>query len=759
MKKRLISALLVLLLVVSLAPVTMAEDSSYIEIRTVEDLYCVRNNLAGHYILMNDIDLTEATAKDGEWDYSGKGWWPIGYDNQWQSYSDFTGVFDGNGYSIIGMRIDADAARMGLFVSVKGVVRDLNIQSANIKNSCSSTKTSDCPCTGTIAAVATGVIEGCSVSGSIWHREIYSYVGGIVGYSKNATIKHCCNMSTIQGSNYVGGIVGFAAMSTIQECYNLGSIQAWWDLPCALSYIGGIAGLSSGTITDCYNVADVTEYCSGDISLAKVFAGGITGTGNATHCYNIGHVRGGTLTLERVSGFHKDAISNSGTLTQCYYLMGSADSPKATPLSETQIKLKSMYFGFDFNEVWMINNTLSYPYPQLRFQPQVPCDHAAVENIYEKTPTCTVDGYTQGTRCKYCGEILSGLIVLPAAGHHYSEKWSYSTLSHWHECNCGDRQDKSDHVYQWKYDTKFHWKECFCGSKTDSTVHTFENSIVKKATCEENGTEILTCSDCGYSYTRTISAAGHNYGDWKPGIVATHVQKGFNYRVCSNCGNIERVDVPAMGHAYDTTVWRTDAASHWHTCSCGAISSTAAHSFGSWVTTTAATHAASGSRYRICSECGYKQEETIPATGHSYSSAWNFDATYHWHTCACGAISSTAAHSFGDWRTVTEATRTTEGLSKRACAVCGWEETKVIPSVKIACGDVNDDGSVNQTDLTVLSRHVANLQSITGADKQNAADYNGDGTVTAADLTALARYLITGAHSAAGVEGLSAKTG
>lgn len=37
--------------------------AGYTAIRTIDDLYAIRNNLSGKYILMNDIDLSQATAR------------------------------------------------------------------------------------------------------------------------------------------------------------------------------------------------------------------------------------------------------------------------------------------------------------------------------------------------------------------------------------------------------------------------------------------------------------------------------------------------------------------------------------------------------------------------------------------------------------------------------------------------------------------------------------------------------------------------
>ena len=64
--KRLLAWITSITLIVGLfigaAPVTSyGADDDPIEIRTVADLYAINNNTSGKYILMNDLDLTEAT--------------------------------------------------------------------------------------------------------------------------------------------------------------------------------------------------------------------------------------------------------------------------------------------------------------------------------------------------------------------------------------------------------------------------------------------------------------------------------------------------------------------------------------------------------------------------------------------------------------------------------------------------------------------------------------------------------------------------
>ena len=61
----------------------------------------------GNYILMNDLDLSEATSNGGDWDFMGNGWDPIGSGGVYVDTA-FTGTFDGNGYCISGLNIKVD---------------------------------------------------------------------------------------------------------------------------------------------------------------------------------------------------------------------------------------------------------------------------------------------------------------------------------------------------------------------------------------------------------------------------------------------------------------------------------------------------------------------------------------------------------------------------------------------------------------------------------------------------------------------------
>ncbi|MCC8090656.1 MAG: dockerin type I domain-containing protein, partial [Oscillospiraceae bacterium] len=56
-------------------------------------------------------------------------------------------------------------------------------------------------------------------------------------------------------------------------------------------------------------------------------------------------------------------------------------------------------------------------------------------------------------------------------------------------------------------------------------------------------------------------------------------------------------------------------------------------------------------------------------------------------------------------------------------------------------GDLNGDGEVDASDLTILARHVGKVEYITDETALANADVTGDGEVDASDLTKLAQYV------------------
>lgn len=68
-------------------------------------------------------------------------------------------------------------------------------------------------------------------------------------------------------------------------------------------------------------------------------------------------------------------------------------------------------------------------------------------------------------------------------------------------------------------------------------------------------------------------------------------------------------------HSHDYGEWQHDDTQHWKVCSCGEEIGRGNHDLGNWITDREATATEAGTKHRECQTCGYRQTETIPATG------------------------------------------------------------------------------------------------------------------------------------------------
>lgn len=216
---------------------------------------------SGSYTLTKDIIVTEPYA------------------------SDFSGTFDGNGHTVT-LDITASTAYVGLFKTLSGGAVVKNVITA-----------------GTVTATGK------------------NNVGGIAGfantYSGDVTIENCKNTAAITGNNEVGGILGYCSGSahsvTVTDCANTGTISGTRKL-------GGICGNLENAhfIKNCYN--------SGTVTGSTI--GGILGRGakgvSIENCYNVGNIV--------YSGTNGSAIVGTGyakkpvEVKNCYALEGSAQA-------------------------------------------------------------------------------------------------------------------------------------------------------------------------------------------------------------------------------------------------------------------------------------------------------------------------------------------------------------------------------------------------------------------------------------------------
>ena len=217
MKKRVISLLLALVLALGLLPTTAFAADEPTAVNSATDFKNMEPN--GKYILKQDITVKEPYA------------------------SDFSGTFDGNGYTIT-LEITRDKAtnNTGLFskIAASGVVKNI---------------------------ITAGKLDGTGKK----------YIGGIAGKCEG-TIDKCGNTATIKGKQGVGGIVGQvdATTATISNCYNAGEITA------TSRQAGGIVGSAQwATIRACVNYGTISAKSSG----GGIYGGANSSKTKVTNCH------------------------------------------------------------------------------------------------------------------------------------------------------------------------------------------------------------------------------------------------------------------------------------------------------------------------------------------------------------------------------------------------------------------------------------------------------------------------------------------
>lgn len=164
--------------------------------------------------------------------------------------NDFTGTFDGNGHTVT-LNITSGSANTGLFKKLVG--------GATVKNVTTAGTVSGGASTGAIAGNADGKVSIFNCKNTATVTGTGKGVGGILGYSYPAngyaTIESCANTGAIvaEGKQQTGGIAGnLEGAHVIRNCYNTGSVTA-------TSGFAGIVGRGTKgvTVENCYSTGAI----------------------------------------------------------------------------------------------------------------------------------------------------------------------------------------------------------------------------------------------------------------------------------------------------------------------------------------------------------------------------------------------------------------------------------------------------------------------------------------------------------------------
>lgn len=190
---------------------------------------------------------------------------------------------------------------------------------------------------------------------------------------------------------------------------------------------------------------------------------------------------------------------------------------------------------------------------------------------------------------------------------------------HWKACTkCGEEAEKEAHRYDNSCDAT-----CNVCGKERTVTHAYSAS-------EHDGYTLYTCSVCGKNYRETHAPKDetcktHSYGESVVTKNATCTEVGKKEKTCSACGHTVTEDIPVTAHAYSATEYDEYTL---YTCSiCGKSykkyyptqnEACKTHSYDEGMVIREATCTEAGKKEKTCSVCGHTVTEDIPKTGHSF---------------------------------------------------------------------------------------------------------------------------------------------
>ena len=385
-------------------PHLKAVPSGYTGIYTYSDLQKINNNPSGKYILMKDIDLYTDTEN--------------GISSSVIS-SDFSGIFNGNGYSISNLNIsqtNKSNAGAGLFSHNKGTICNLKIKTFSIWSGTYNVNGS--AISGAVAMQNSGIVTNCIVENpfisSFGGTTVAS--GGIVGINNHTgTIEYCMVIHNIK--NYLISAIGIPESKT-SDSYsggicgkNLGNISCCGNKSNTASdaanyaYTGGISAYNSGKIENCYNTGTVLFYKNSKTSYYGSAVGYNDRSGSIENVYcnkDALCAQGDNTDNIRILLVHQ----NFGSVTNCYieYLsIGGIDitvGEWGEKISNYQMKKADTYKGFDFSKVWIMGT-----YPELRAYDYSKCvngsNHSGGKATCQNKAVCEYCGISYGEKTEH----------------------------------------------------------------------------------------------------------------------------------------------------------------------------------------------------------------------------------------------------------------------------------------------------------------------------------------------------------------------
>jgi large exoprotein involved in heme utilization and adhesion len=260
-----------------------------------------------------------------------------------QGYSGTGGLVGGNA-GIVANSYSTGEVRGGL-TGVGGLVAR-NEVGATVENSYSTGAVTGGNSVGGLIGSNGGTVANSYSTGTV-DGPMFDSAGGLVG-SNAGTVHNTFSSGNVTGYTRVGGLIG-SNTGAVSESYSTGGVHGFIS-------VGGLVGSNLGTLGNTYSTGAANGV--GEV-------GGLVGsnTGTVSTSYSTGATSGyGGPISYAVGGL---VGSNTGTVTYSYWnttTSGQSTSAGGAGLTDAQMKQQASFTGFDFVNIWGIDEGVSYPF-------------------------------------------------------------------------------------------------------------------------------------------------------------------------------------------------------------------------------------------------------------------------------------------------------------------------------------------------------------------------------------------------------------
>ena len=343
------------------------DGDGLIDIYTLEDLDAIRYQLNGRayrlnesaepnmrgcpaagcrgYELMQSLDFKadtsyHTTSNKAIWT-AATGWQPIGSDA-----NRFSGLFEGNGYTIRNLLMERTDSHLGLFSVLRGNgrIQDVGLLDVNVEG--------DKNNIGGLVSINHGSIINSYATGMVSGTGDASYIGGLLGVNRGRVINSYATVD-VSGNTNIGGLAG-TNFNVIMNSYALGQVSSDGD------DIGGLVGRNQRAIINSYAMGVV---------VGNERIGGLVGhndSGSIINSYATGNVTATTNNAINIGGL-VGAITGDGSVTASYWdktknmqLMNAVATSKTTAELQSPTAPTGIYSDWSSSD-WDFGTTSTYP--------------------------------------------------------------------------------------------------------------------------------------------------------------------------------------------------------------------------------------------------------------------------------------------------------------------------------------------------------------------------------------------------------------